>query len=43
MKRRVIELQNGQVVRDVPEGMYRREPETTAEFGALMRGEDHLF
>jgi cell division transport system ATP-binding protein len=40
MKRRVIELQNGQVVRDVPEGMYRREPENTAEFGALLRGDD---
>jgi cell division transport system ATP-binding protein len=37
MKRRVIELQNGQVIRDVPEGMYKREPQDTAEFGALLR------
>ena len=41
MKRRVIELENGCVVRDVPEGMYSRQAsETTAEFGAMMRGED---
>jgi len=43
MKRRVIELERGRVVRDVPEGMYAREPETTAEFGALMRAEDGLW
>jgi hypothetical protein len=30
-------------VRDVPEGMYAREPETTAEFGALMRAEDGIW
>jgi cell division transport system ATP-binding protein len=47
MKRRVIELENGRVIRDVPEGMYRRDGagqgETTAEFGALLRGDDSLF
>jgi cell division transport system ATP-binding protein len=39
MKRRVIELQNGRVIRDVPEGMYRSDPATTAELGALLREE----
>jgi len=42
MRRRVIELQNGRVVRDVPQGMYRSQPETTAEFGALLREEIDL-
>ena len=36
MKRRVIELSAGRIVRDDPAGAYTR-PETTAEFGALLR------
>jgi cell division transport system ATP-binding protein len=40
MRRRVIELQDGLVLRDVPAGTYRQGPgPTTAEFGALLRGE----
>ena len=40
MKRRVIELQNGKVIRDVPEGMYKRIPQNTAELDAALRGEE---
>jgi cell division transport system ATP-binding protein len=39
MRRRVIELAKGRVVRDERAGGYRPTDETTAEFGALMRGE----
>jgi cell division transport system ATP-binding protein len=35
MRRRVIELQHGRVLRDDPAGLYR--PQTTAEFDALLR------
>src|SRR5438128_432836 len=38
MKRRVIELQNGAVVRDVPQGMYNA-AQTTQELGAVLREE----
>jgi hypothetical protein len=38
MRRRVIELERGRVVRDDPTGMYRP-GETTQEFGRLLRGE----
>jgi cell division transport system ATP-binding protein len=41
MKRRVIELQNGAVVRDVPQGMYAA-AQTTQELGAVLRGELEL-
>jgi hypothetical protein len=37
MRRRVIELQRGRVIRDVKAGMYR--PQTTAEFDALLHEE----
>ena len=37
MRRRVIELQKGRVIRDVAAGGYSEE--STQEFGALMRGE----
>jgi cell division transport system ATP-binding protein len=37
MKRRVIELENGQVIRDVPQGMYSAQD--TQELGAVLRGE----
>ena len=39
MRRRVIELAGGRVVRDEHQGRYAGREETTAEFGALMRGE----
>jgi cell division transport system ATP-binding protein len=39
MRRRVIELNRGRVIRDERAGGYRPVDETTAEFGALMRGE----
>jgi cell division transport system ATP-binding protein len=42
MRRRVIELQAGRIIRDEVAGGYGREAvssESTAEFGALMRGE----
>nr|WP_320670310.1 cell division ATP-binding protein FtsE [Patulibacter sp. DM4] len=39
MRRRVIELQGGEIVRDEVAGGYGRDSESTAEFGALMRGE----
>ncbi len=41
MRRRVIELQRGVIIRDELAGGYRKsgQEETTAEFGALMRGE----
>jgi len=38
MRRRVIELQRGRVIRDDPAGLYR--PQTTAEFDAMLLGED---
>ena len=39
MRRRVIELERGRIIRDEISGGYRQSDETTAEFGALMRGE----
>jgi cell division transport system ATP-binding protein len=39
MRRRVIELQGGRIIRDERIGAYTQRDETTAEFGALMRGE----
>jgi cell division transport system ATP-binding protein len=39
MRRRVIELSAGQIVRDERVGAYVQADESTAEFGALMRGE----
>ena len=39
MRRRVIELADGLVVRDEQAGGYSAREENTAEFGALMRGE----
>jgi cell division transport system ATP-binding protein len=35
MRRRVIELQSGRIVRDEATGLYA--PQTTAEFGAVLR------
>jgi cell division transport system ATP-binding protein len=39
MRRRVIELEQGRIVRDEADAMYGRREPSTAEFGALMRGE----
>jgi cell division transport system ATP-binding protein len=39
MRRRVIELDQGRIVRDEADAMYGRRPVSTAEFAALMRGE----
>jgi cell division transport system ATP-binding protein len=39
MRRRVIELEKGRIVRDEADAMYGRREPSTAEFGALMRGE----
>jgi cell division transport system ATP-binding protein len=39
MRRRVIELRNGLIIRDEKTGMYAERMETTAEFGALLRGD----
>jgi cell division transport system ATP-binding protein len=39
MRRRVIELDRGRIVRDEADAMYGRRDPSTAEFGALMRGE----
>jgi cell division transport system ATP-binding protein len=39
MRRRVIELENGRIIRDEIAGGYGARTPTTAEFGAMMRGE----
>jgi cell division transport system ATP-binding protein len=39
LRRRVIELDRGRIVRDEADAMYGRRDPSTAEFGALMRGE----
>jgi cell division transport system ATP-binding protein len=42
MRRRVIELQSGRIVRDEATGLYRPADQNTAEFGALLRGDDGM-
>jgi cell division transport system ATP-binding protein len=37
MRRRVIELSQGRIVRDEATGLYAQREMSTAEFGALMR------
>jgi cell division transport system ATP-binding protein len=37
MRRRVIELSHGRIVRDEATGGYAQAPQTTTEFGALLR------
>jgi cell division transport system ATP-binding protein len=39
MRRRVIELSGGRVIRDERAGGYRQREETTQEFGARLWGE----
>jgi cell division transport system ATP-binding protein len=38
MRRRVIELAGGRVVRDETSGLYSPREQTTDEFGAMLRG-----
>ena len=40
MRRRVIEVSEGRVVRDERVGSYRTRDQSTREFGALLRGDD---
>lgn len=42
MRRRVIEMQSGRVVRDEDDGLYRQADQNTAEFGAMLRGDDGM-
>ena len=42
MRRRVIEMQSGRVVRDEATGLYRPVDQNTAEFGAMLRGDDGM-
>jgi cell division transport system ATP-binding protein len=42
MRRRVIELQSGRIVRDEASGLYRPTDQNTAEFGAMLRGDDGM-
>jgi cell division transport system ATP-binding protein len=42
MRRRVIELQSGRIVRDEATGLYRPSEQSTGEFGAMLRGDDGM-
>jgi cell division transport system ATP-binding protein len=42
MRRRVIEMQSGRVIRDEATGLYRPTEQNTAEFGAMLRGDDGM-
>ncbi len=42
MRRRVIELQGGRIVRDEATGLYRPSEQSTAEFGAMLRSDDGM-
>ena len=42
MRRRVIELQSGRIIRDEATGLYRPTDQTTGEFGAMLRGDDGM-
>jgi cell division ATP-binding protein FtsE len=42
MRRRVIELQSGRIIRDEDDGLYRQADQNTAEFGAMLRGDDGM-
>jgi cell division transport system ATP-binding protein len=42
MRRRVIELQSGRIVRDEASGLYRPTEQSTGEFGAMLRGDDGM-
>jgi cell division transport system ATP-binding protein len=40
MRRRVVELGGGRVLRDEDEGMYRQREQSTDEFTAMLRDEN---
>src|SRR3954451_7258844 len=42
MRRRVIELQSGRIIRDEATGLYRTADQSTGEFGAMLRGDDGM-
>ena len=42
MRRRVIELQSGRIIRDEATGSYRPGEQSTAEFGSMLRGDDGM-
>jgi len=42
MRRRVIELHGGRIVRDEADGQYRQSEQSTAEFGAMLRSDDGM-
>jgi cell division transport system ATP-binding protein len=42
MRRRVIELQSGRIIRDEASGLYSPSEQNTAEFGAMLRGDDGM-
>jgi cell division transport system ATP-binding protein len=42
MRRRVIELQSGRIIRDEADAMYRQVDQSTGEFGAMLRGDDGM-
>jgi cell division transport system ATP-binding protein len=42
MRRRVIELQGGRIVRDEATGLYRQSEQSTQEFGAMLRSDDGM-
>jgi cell division transport system ATP-binding protein len=42
MRRRVIELQSGRIIRDEASGLYRPTEQNTSEFGAMLRGDDGM-
>jgi cell division transport system ATP-binding protein len=42
MRRRVIELQSGRIVRDEASGLYRPTEQSTGEFTAMLRGDDGM-
>jgi cell division transport system ATP-binding protein len=42
MRRRVIELQSGRIVRDEASGLYRPTDQSTAEFTSMLRGDDGM-
>jgi cell division transport system ATP-binding protein len=42
MRRRVIELQSGRIIRDEASGLYSPSEQNTAEFTAMLRGDDGM-
>jgi len=42
MRRRVIEMQSGRIIRDEASGLYRPSEQSTGEFTAMLRGDDGM-